>query len=69
VRNACTAIHLCGAITLAFNKLIAKARGEFDRAIRTSAVRDNNLSFACSLAKMLKEWLYQQHLIKDRNND
>ncbi len=69
VRSARTGIHLYRPITLAFNELIAKACGEFDGAIRTSAVRDNNLSFGCSLAKMPKEWLYQQRLIKHRNND
>jgi hypothetical protein len=62
-------IHLYGPIGFASNKLIAKARGEVDRAIGTSAVRDNNLSFGRALAQMLKKWPYQQRLIKDRNND
>jgi hypothetical protein len=44
-RSTCTGIHLYGPIGLASNKLIAKARGEVDRAIGTSAVGDNNLSF------------------------
>jgi hypothetical protein len=68
-RSACTGIHLYGPIGLASNKLIAKARGEVDRAIGTSAVRDNDLSFGRSLAQMQKKWPYQQRLIKDRNND
>ena len=68
-RSACTDIHLYGPIGLASNKLIAKARGEVDRAVGTSAVRDNNVSFGRSLAQMLKKWTYQQRLIKDRNND
>jgi hypothetical protein len=66
-RSAGTGIHLYGPIGLASNKLIAKARGEVDRAVGTAAVRDNNLSFGRSLA--LKKWAYQQRLIKDRNND
>src|SRR5437016_7010906 len=37
-------IHLHGPIGLASNKLIAKARGEINRAIAASAVSDNNLS-------------------------
>ena len=57
-RSARTGIHLYGPIGLASNKLIAKARGEVDRAIGTSAVRDNNLSFGRSLAQMLKKWPY-----------
>lgn len=68
-RSTRTGIHLYGPIGLASNKLIAEARGEVDRAIGTSAVRDNNLSFGRSLAQMLKKWTYQQRLIKDRNND
>jgi hypothetical protein len=60
---------LYGPIRFASNKLIAKARGEVDRAIGTSAVRDNDLSFGPSLAQMQKKWPYQQRLIKDRNND
>jgi hypothetical protein len=68
-RSACTGIHLYGPIRFASNKLIAKARGEVDRAIGTSAVRDNDLSFGPSLAQMQKKWPYQQRLIKDRNND
>ena len=57
-RSARTGIHLYGPIGLASNKLIAKARGEVDRAIGTFAVRDNNLSFGRSLAQMLKKWPY-----------
>jgi hypothetical protein len=57
-RRTRTDIHLYGPIGLASNKLIAKARGEVDRAIGTSAVRDNNLSFGRSFAQMLKKWLY-----------
>jgi len=68
-RSARPGIHLYGPIGLASNKLIAKARGEVDRAIGTSAVRDNNLSSGRSLAQMLKKWPYQQRLIKNRNND
>jgi hypothetical protein len=48
-------IHLHGPIGLASNKLIAKARGEINRAIAASAVSDNNLSSVCSLAQMLKK--------------
>jgi len=57
-RSARSGIHLYGPIGLASNKLVAKARGEVDRAIGTSAIRDNNLSFGCSLAQMLKKWPY-----------
>jgi hypothetical protein len=57
-RSAGTGIHLYGPIGLASNKLIAKARGEIDRAVGTTAVRDNNLSFGRSLAQMLKKWPY-----------
>jgi hypothetical protein len=68
-RSARTGIHLYGPIGLASNKLIAKARGEVDRAIGTSAVRENDLTLGRSLAQVLKKWAYQQCLIKDRNND
>jgi hypothetical protein len=57
-RSARTGIHLYGPIGLASNNLTAKARGEVDRAIGTSAVRDNNLSFGRPLAQMLKKWSY-----------
>src|SRR5438132_10237298 len=62
-------IHLHGTTAIALDKLIAKARGEVDRAIGASTVRDNYLSSGRSLAQMLKKWPYQQRLIKDRNND
>jgi len=68
-RSACTGIHLYGPIRLASNKLIAKARGEVDRAIGASAIRDNNLGSGRSLAQVLEKWPYQQRLIKNRNND
>jgi hypothetical protein len=68
-RSPRTGIHLYSPIGLASNKPIAKARGEVDRAIGTSAVRDNDLSFGRSLAQMQKKWPYQQRLVKDRNDD
>src|SRR6266581_8159891 len=55
-RSARTGIHLYGPIGLTSNKLIAKARGEVDCAIGTSAVHDNNLSSGRSPAQMLKKW-------------
>ena len=48
-RSARTGIHLYGPIGRASNKLIAKARGEVDRAIGTSAVRENDLTLGRSL--------------------
>src|ERR1700745_3511029 len=68
-RSACTGIHLYGPIRFASNKLIAKARGEVDRAIGTSAVRDNDLSFGGSLAQMRKKRAEQKGPIKEQNND
>ena len=53
--SACAGIHLHGPIGLASNELIAKARGEINRAIAASTVGDNNLSSGCSLAQMLKK--------------
>jgi hypothetical protein len=67
--SACTGIHLYGPIGLASNKLIAKGRGEINRAIGASAVCDNDLSSGRLLAQMQKKWPYQQRLIKDGNND
>jgi len=57
-RSTRTDIHLYGPIRLASNKLIAKARGEIDRSIGTSAIGDNNLSFGRSLLQMQKKWPY-----------
>jgi len=57
-RSARTGIHLYGPTGLASNKLIAKARRKVDRAIGTSAVRDNDLSSGRSPAQMLKKWPY-----------
>jgi len=68
-RSTRTSIHLYCPIGFVSNKLITKALGEVDRAIGTSAVRDNNLSSGRSLAQMLKKWPYQQLLIKNRDND
>jgi hypothetical protein len=68
-RSPRTGIHLYGPIGLASNKPIAKASDEVNRAIGTSAVCDNDLSFGRSLAQMQKKRPYQQRLIKDRNND
>jgi len=48
-------IHLQGPIGFASNELIAKARGEINRAIAASTVSDNNLSSGRSLAQMLKK--------------
>src|SRR6266567_1713999 len=53
--NARAGIHLHGSIGLASNKLIAKARGEINRAIAASTVSDDNLSSGRSLAQMLKK--------------
>ena len=64
-----TGIHLCGSTAVAFNKPIAKARGEVDRAIRASAISDDNLRFGRAVAQVLKKWSYQRRLIEDRNND
>jgi hypothetical protein len=55
VSSARAGIHLHGPIGLASNKLIAKARGEINRAIGASAVCDNNLGSGCSLAQVLKK--------------
>ena len=57
-RSTRTGIHLYGPIGFASNKVITKARGEVDRAIGTSAIRDNNPSFGRSLTQMLKKWPY-----------
>src|SRR5438034_9036826 len=64
-----TGIHLYGSTALAFNELITKGRGEVDRAIRTSAVSDDNLRFGRAVAQVSKKWSYQRRLIEDRNND
>jgi len=69
LRSTRARIHLHRPIALAQHELITKSRGKVSRSIRASAIRNNNLSFGCSLAKMPKEWLYQQRLIKHRNND
>jgi hypothetical protein len=53
--NARAGVHLHGSIGLASNKLIAKARGEINRAIAASTVSDDNLSSGRSLAQMLKK--------------
>jgi hypothetical protein len=53
--SARAGIHLHGSIGLASNKLIAKARGEINRAIAASTVSDDNLSSGRSLAQMLKK--------------
>ena len=48
-------IHLQGPIGFASNELIAKARGEINRAIAASTISDDNLSSGRSLAQMLKK--------------
>jgi len=48
-------IHLQGPIGFASNELIAKARGEINRAIAAAPVSDNNLRSRRSLAQMLKK--------------
>jgi hypothetical protein len=60
---------LYGAIALAQHKLIAKPRREISRAIRASALGDDNFSASCSLAQLSQEWSYQRRLVEDRNND
>jgi len=61
-------IHLLGPIGLASDKLIAKARGEINRAIGASPIGDNNLRSGRSLAQMLKKWSYQRRLVESRND-
>ena len=53
--SARAGIHLHGSIGFASNKLIAKARGEINRAIAASTVSDNNFSSGRSLVQMLKK--------------
>ena len=66
--SARAGIHLHGPIEFASNKLIAKARGEINRAIAASAVSDNNLSSGRPLAQMLKKWSYQRRLVENWND-
>jgi hypothetical protein len=52
-------VHLYRAITLAYNKLIAKTAREISRAVVASPVGDNNFRFWRSVTQMLKKWAYK----------
>src|SRR5262249_1358239 len=68
-RSMAASIHLYCPIGSAPNELIAKARTEISRAIRASAVDDNNLRFGRSITQMPKKWAYECRLIKGWNNN
>jgi hypothetical protein len=62
-------IHLPGTPAIALDQPITKSGGQSTCAVGTSAVRDNDLGFWRSLAKMLKKSSYQSRLVKNRDDD
>jgi hypothetical protein len=67
--DASAGIHLPCSTAIALHQLIAKFGGEPICAIGTSAVRNNDLRFRRSLAKVPKKRPYQRCLVKNRDND
>jgi hypothetical protein len=63
VCGACTGVHLYRPIAFTRDQLFARLERKFNRAIRASAVGNNNLCAHCPLAQMCEKWPQQWRLV------